>query len=109
LTRAKVIQLGLSILLLGGVGYFGFRLIGLDESSAGIASEAILVLIVFIWTGSYFLRVLTGKMTFIEQRKRYRDAYEKLTTDKLKARFDSMSEEEQNLLLKEIENEKNVL
>ena len=42
-------------------------------------------------------------MTYIEQRKRYRNAYEKLTTAELQARFDSMSEEEQMLLMQELE------
>ncbi len=108
MTRAKVLQLGLLILLLGGVGYFCFLTLGFDEASAGIAAEAVLVLIVFGWTGSYFFRVITGKMTFIEQRKRYRKVYDQLTNSKLQAKFDEMSEEDQLRLIKEIEEEKNV-
>tara|TARA_Y100001968_G_scaffold147295_1_gene134747 strand:- start:1207 stop:1506 length:300 start_codon:yes stop_codon:yes gene_type:complete len=95
-------------LLLGGVGYFCFRTFGFDEASAGIAAEAVLVLIVFGWTGSYFFRVVTGRMTFIEQRKRYRKVYDKLTNSKLQEKFDAMSEEDQTRLIKEIEEEKNV-
>ncbi len=105
LTRANVIQLGLSVLLLGLLGYGFFRLIGFEGPSAGIAAEAILVLLVFGWTGSYLLRVFTGNMTFIEQRKRYRESYEKLTTAELQARFESMSEDEQVRLIKDLEND----
>ena len=45
LTRAKVIQLGLVFLFLGGFGYAFFRLVGFEGTSAGIASEAALVLV----------------------------------------------------------------
>ena len=103
MTRAKVLQLGLLVLLLGGVGYFVFRMFGLDPSKAGIASEALLILLLIVWTGSYFFRVITGNMTFMEQRNRYRKAYEELTTSKLQSSFDSLSEEEQQRLLKELE------
>ncbi len=105
LTRAKVFQLGFLIFGLGAIAYGVFSFIGLDTTSAGIASEALLVAIVIGWTGSYLLRVVTGKMTFMEQRKRYRQAYEELTNAELQARFDSLSEEEQSLLLKELEAE----
>ena len=44
-------------------------------------------------------------MTFVEQRKRYLEAYEKLTTTELQARFESMTEEEQISLLKDLEKE----
>jgi len=105
LTRANVLQIGLAVLLLGPVGYGFFRLIGFEDASAGIAAEALLILIVFGWTGSYLFRVLTGKMTFMEQRKRYRDVYEKKSIAELQSRFESMSEDEQNRLLKETESE----
>ena len=103
MTRAKVLQLGLVILLLGGAGYACFRALGFDDTSAGIAAEAVLVLIVFAWTGSYFFRVITGKMTFVEQRKRYRKVYDELTNSKLQAKFDEMSEEDQIRLIKEMD------
>tara|TARA_Y100001968_G_scaffold326742_1_gene370415 strand:+ start:160 stop:477 length:318 start_codon:yes stop_codon:yes gene_type:complete len=104
LTRAKVIQLGLIILLLGGLGYLGFRIFGFDEFSSGIAAQSMLVLLIIIWVGSYFSRVFSGNMTFNEQRKRYRKAYDQLLDEKLKKKFNSMSEEEQIRLIKELEN-----
>ena len=42
-------------------------------------------------------------MTFMEQRKRYRAKYEKAIDDKLKTKFNSLSSEEQEKLLKKIE------
>ena len=105
MTRANVFQIGLAVLFLGPLGYAFFRSIGFEGASAGIAAEAILILIVFGWTGTYLLRVFTGKMTFMEQRKRYRDAYENKTNAELQSQFDSMSEEEQIRLIKEVENE----
>ena len=107
MTRSKVLLIGLSVFALGGLGYLGLRYIGFQGSSAGIASEALLFLIVFGWTGSYLFRVVSGKMTFMEQRRRYRKAYEELTTSELQARFAALPEDEQIKLMKEIENDKN--
>ncbi len=105
MTRAKVIQIGLIVFLLGGIIYALFRSFGLEDLSAGIASEAILILVVLVWTGSYLFRVVNGQMTFNKQRERYRDAYDQIMEDKLKEKFDELSEEEQMNLIKEIEND----
>ena len=106
MTRAKVIQLGLVFLFLGGFGYAFFKLVGFEDTSAGIASEAALVLVLVGWVVSYVIRVVTGKMTYNEQRQRYRKAYEQISTAELQAQFDSMPEAEQILLLKDLENQK---
>ena len=103
MTRAKVFQLGLLVLGLGGIGYFAFRLSGLESFSAGIASEAVLVLLVVGWIISYLVRVVTGNMTFVEQRKRYRKAYEELTNSELTKTLEAMSEDERIALLAAIE------
>ena len=107
MTRAQVIQLGLGALFLGAVGYSFFSFIGFEGASAGIASEAVLIGIVLLWTLSYLFRVVTGKMTFMEQRKRYRKAYEKITEEELQTRFDSLSEEDQVKLINEMDMDKN--
>ncbi len=107
MTRSRVIQLGILFFLLGGFGYGFFRLFGLNGISSGIASEALLVALVVVWIGSYLFRVITGNMTFMEQRKRYLKAYEELTTAELKARFDAMSEDEQMQLMQELDLENN--
>jgi hypothetical protein len=41
-------------------------------------------------------------MTFMEQRRRYRSAYDALTTDQLRERFESLPPEEQEAILKEV-------
>ncbi len=103
MTRAKVLQLGLAILSLGGLCYWAFLLLGFKNFSAGIASEAVLILLVFFWTASYLLRVVQGKMTFMEQRRRYIKEYNEITTTDLQTRFQSLPDEEQVKLLEEIE------
>ena len=105
MTRAKVFQIGLIIFVLGGLGYEVFQLLGLESISAGIAAQSILILIVLAWTASYLFRVFSGNMTFMEQRKRYRKAYEKLTDEKIRAKFEAMTDDEKIELLKTVEEE----
>ena len=105
MTRAKVFQIGLIVFLLGGFGFELFQFLGFESISAGIATQLILILIIFAWTASYLFRVFSGNMTFMEQRKRYREAYEKLTDEKIRQKFDAMTEEEKIELLKSVEEE----
>ncbi len=105
MTRAKVFQIGLIVFLLGGLGYEAFQLLGFESISAGIATQSILILIIFAWTASYLFRVFSGNMTFIEQRKRYREAYDKLTEEKIREKFEAMTDEEKFELLKKVEDE----
>ena len=107
MTRAKVFQIGLLVFVLGGLGYEVFQFLGFESISAGIATQSILALIIFSWTASYLFRVFSGNMTFMEQRKRYREAYEKLTDQKIKEKFDAMTEEEKIQLLNTVEKERN--
>ena len=102
MTRGKVLLIGLIVLLLGGVGYVGFDALGLEDFSAGIAAQSLLVLIVVVWTGSYLFRVVTGQMTYMDQRRRYREVYDKQEAEALQARFDALPEEEQQALLRKI-------
>ena len=102
LTRTKVLLIGLAILMLGGLGYKAFDAAGFHGFSAGIAAQSLLVLIVVVWTGSYLFRVVTGRMTFMEQRRRYRAGYDEKAAEDLEARFDALSDEEQQSLLRRI-------
>ena len=102
MTRGTVLLIGLSVLALGGLGQVGFRLAGFEGFSAGIAAQALLVLIVLVWTGSYLVRVVSGQMTFMEQRRRYREVYDEKAAEDLEARFDAMTEVEQQDLLRRI-------
>ena len=102
MTRGKVLLIGLVVLLLGGLGQVGFQAAGFEGFSAGIAAEALLVVIVVVWTSSYLFRVVTGQMTYMDQRRRYREVYDKQEADELQARFDALPEEEQQALLRKI-------
>ncbi len=106
MTRTNVLQIGLIAFLIGAIGYASFLALGFDSSKAGIASEALLIFLVIAWTGSYFFRVVTGKMTFMEQRKRYRDAYDQKTNRLIQDKYDSMSEEDKARLINELEIDK---
>ncbi len=103
MTKGKVIQIGLIISLLGILLYKISFFQDLNEINTGSIPNVILFSLIFIWVVSYILRVVNGKMTFMEQRKRYREKYDKIFDEKLKKKFNSMTVEEQNILLKELE------
>ena len=102
MTRAGVLKLGLGLLATGGLGYWLFEALGLEGFSAGIAAEALLVVVVVVWTSSYLFRVVTGRMTYMQQRRRYRSEYDQLTAQQLQERFDALSPEEQEALMTSI-------
>ena len=103
MTKGKVVQIGF---LLSLIGFFSLKvlpLIGYTELTTSSVSNIFLILLIFLWVMSYVFRVMTGNMTFIEQRKRYRAKYEKIIDEKLKSKFNSLSSEEQEKLLEQIE------
>ena len=102
ITRGKALLAGFVIFALGGLGYWGFQAAGFEGFSAGIAAQGVLVAVVLVWTGSYLFRVVTGNMTYMEQRRRYRSAYEAATNEELQQRFDALSPDEQEKLLREL-------
>ncbi len=102
ISRGTALLAGLAVFAIGGLGYWGFQAAGFEGFSAGIAAQAVLVVIVLGWTGSYLLRVVTGNMTYMEQRRRYRDLYDTATDDVLQQRFDALSPTEQAQLLREL-------
>ena len=103
MTKGKVIQIGLFISLTGLISYKFAPQIGIDNFTATTLSSCILILIVITWVTSYVYRVVNGKMTFMEQRKRYIKEYEKVVNDKLETKLNSLSKEEQQKLIKELE------
>ena len=103
MTKGKVIQIGLFISLIGLISYEFVTQIGIDNFTATTLSSCILILIVITWVTSYVYRVVNGKMTFMEQRKRYRKEYEKVVNDKLETKFNSLSKEEQEKLMEDLE------
>ena len=103
MTKGKVVQIGLLISLLGLLSYKLAPQFGIDKFTSSTISNFILILIVITWVSSYFFRVINGNMTFMEQRKRYRKEYEKIVNDKLENKFNSLSKEEQEKLMEDLE------
>jgi len=103
LTKGKVIQIGIFVSLIGLISYKFSPQIGIENFTASTISSCILILIVVTWVSSYVYRVVNGKMTFMEQRKRYRKEYEKVVNDKLETKFNSLSKEEQQELMEDLE------
>ena len=103
MTKGKVIQIGIIVSLIGIISYKFSPRIGLDNFTASTISSCILILIVVTWVTSYIYRVVNGKMTFMEQRKRYRKEYEKVINDKLETKFNALSKEEQVKLMEDLE------
>ena len=98
MTKGKVVQIGLLISLLGLLSYKLVPQLGIDNFTSST-----LIMIVITWVSSYVLRVLNGKMTFMEQRKRYRKEYEKIVNDKLETKFNLLPKEEQEKLMEDLE------
>ena len=101
MTKGKVIQIGIFVLLIGLISYKFAPQIGIDNFTATTTSSVILILIVITWVTSYVNRVINGKMTFMEQRRRYRKEYEKVINDKLETKFKALSKEEQEKLMED--------
>ena len=103
MTKGKVIQIGIFFSLIGLISYKYLPQIGIDNFTATTISSCILIMIVITWVTSYVYRVVSGKMTFMEQRKRYRKEYEKVFNDKLEKKFNSLPKEEQEKLMEDLE------
>ena len=104
MTKGKVLLIGILISLLGILSYKIIPNVGIDNFTANTFSNFILIVIVITWVSTYIFRVVNGKMTFMEQRKRYRKKYEKIVNDKLEIKFNSLSKEEQEKLMEDLEN-----
>ena len=101
MTKGKVIQIGIFVSLIGLISYKFAPQIGIDDFTASTISSCILILIVITWVTSYVYRVVNGKMTFMEQRKRYRKEYEKVVNDKLETKFNALSKKEQQKIMED--------
>ena len=103
MTKGKVLQIGLLISLLGIIIFELAPQFGIDNFTANTISSCILILIVVTWVLSYIFRVVNGKMTFMEQRKRYRKEYEKIVNVRLENKFNALSKEEQEKIMEDLE------
>ena len=103
MTKGKVVQIGIFVSFLGFISYELTQQVGIDNFTASTISSFTLILIVITWVSSYVYRVVNGKMTFMEQRKRYRKEYEKVVNDKLEKKFNELSKDDQEKLMKDLE------
>ena len=99
MTKGQVLLLGLALLVVGGMLPQVLQWAGFDELNAGLASTALLVLVVILWVASYGWRVVRGDMTFMQMRRHYRQRYDQATDEELLRRFEALSETEQQELL----------
>jgi len=99
MTKGQALLIGLAVLGLGAAGYGVFSATGFEGFSAGIAASAVLMVVVLVWTGSYLFRALTGGMTYMQQRRSYREAYDAFTDAELMRRFEALSPDQQARLL----------
>ncbi|MEA5420844.1 DUF3007 family protein [Spirulina sp. CCNP1310] len=86
--RIDAIALTLLILLSGGLIYLLFRGIGVDNLTAGIWSQALLIGGLMVWLGTYVFRAATKGMTLNTQIQNYKEAVlrkrlEELTPEEL--------------------------
>ncbi len=98
--RIDVIIIGIVVFAIGGAGYLGLQLAGLDNINAGIWSQLILVAIILGWSFSYVFRVATKKMTYTQQLKDYEEAV-------LQKRLEELTPEQLAKIQSEIEQERN--
>jgi hypothetical protein len=101
MTKGQSLLLGLAVLGLGAIGYALFQANGFEGFSAGIGASALLMVLVVGWTASYLFRAFSGNMTYMQQRRTYRAAYDAATTEELQRKFEALSPDEQLRLLRE--------
>ncbi len=97
--RIDVIVIGLVVFGIGGAGYLGLQLAGLDNINAGIWSQLVLVAIILGWSFTYVFRVANKNMTYNQQRQEHEDAV-------IQKRFEDLTPEQLAKLQAEIEQER---
>ncbi|WP_310487447.1 DUF3007 family protein [Chamaesiphon sp. VAR_69_metabat_338] len=97
--RIDVIVIGIVVFAIGGAGYLGLKLVGLDNINAGIWSQLVLVGIILAWSFSYVFRVATKNMTYGQQLKDYEEAV-------LQKRLDELTPEQLAEIQAEIDRER---
>jgi hypothetical protein len=97
--RIDVFIIGIVVFAIGGAGYLGLQVAGLNDINAGIWSQLLLVAIILGWSFTYIFRVANKNMTYDQQRKEYEEAV-------LQQRLDDLTPEELAQLQAEIEQER---
>ena len=96
--RIDAIGIGFGVFIAGGLAYILLQKVGLDSQSAGIWSQALLVVGLIGWTLTYLFRVANNDMTYHQQLKDYEEAV-------LQKRLEEMTPEELEKIQAEIEEE----
>jgi hypothetical protein len=97
--KIDVIVIGIVVFAIGGAGYLGLKLAGLDNINAGIWSQLVLVGIILAWSFSYVFRVATKNTTYGQQLKDYEEAV-------LQKRLDELTPEQLAEIQAEIDRER---
>ncbi|NWF58613.1 MAG: DUF3007 family protein [Fischerella sp.] len=97
--RIDALGIGFGIFIAGGLAYLLLQLAGLDNLSAGIWSQLLLVGGLVGWLLTYIFRAVSHKMTYHQQREQYEEAY-------FQKRLEELSPEELAKIQAEIEQEK---
>ena len=96
--RIDAIGIVFGVFVLGGLAYVVLQFAGLNNFSAGIWSQVLLVAGLIGWLFTYIFRAVGNKMTYHQQREEYEKAF-------LAKRLDQLSPEQRDKLLAEVEQE----
>lgn len=96
--RIDAIGIVFGVFVLGGLAYVVLQFAGLNNLSAGIWSQVLLVAGLIGWLFTYIFRAVGNKMTYHQQREEYEKAF-------LQKRLDQLSPEQRDKLLAEVEQE----
>ncbi|MGB6295702.1 MAG: DUF3007 family protein [Rivularia sp. (in: cyanobacteria)] len=96
--RIDAIGIVFGVFVLGGLARVVLQFAGLNNLSAGIWSQVLLVAGLIGWLFTYIFRAVGNKMTYHQQRKEYEKAF-------LQNKLDQLSPEQRDKLLAEVEQE----
>ncbi len=96
--RIDAIGIVFGVFVLGGLAYVVLQFAGLNNLSAGIWSQVLLVAGLIGWLFTYIFRAVGNKMTYHQQREEYEKAF-------LQNKLDQLSPEQRDKLLAEAEQE----
>ncbi len=94
--RIDAIGIVFGVFVLGGLAYVVLQFAGLNNLSAGIWSQVLLVAGLIGWLFTYIFRAVGNKMTYHQQREEYEKAF-------LAQKLDQLSPEQRDKLLAEAE------
>jgi hypothetical protein len=97
--RIDVFTIGIAIFGIGGLAYLVLEGLGVDNLSAGVWTQFLLVVGLIVWGLTYLRRVATHNMTYHKQREDYENAF-------FEKRLAEMTPEELAQFQAELEQEK---